>query len=296
MTMTEFLEKDKDRLIADLSAAGDPVRAQLVMSAELDRVLIRYNEQCEDEKLQEAAGYMIGIARMALTLTDCIGDVKIWEQKKDSAGDRRLKLTGLSLGLLILGGLLAVFAAAFAIGAGGMQLASILTMTLLLAGSVAAAFFSGALQHQDKAKRSRADKGKRDGAEPVRTEFSADAGKLYRALHGILLSADQSLQNLRSAAEWEKRAQEGEASGIEEKTLELCVSLLEALSSGDGEYALERLEDVKYYLHVKGIEAVSYTGENADLFDLLPGARNATVRPALTEGGTLLKKGLATQR
>ena len=110
MTMTEFLEKDKDRLIADLSAAGDPVRAQL----------IRYNEQCEDEKLQEAAGYMIGIARMALTLTDCIGDVKIWEQKKDSAGDRRLKLTGLSLGLLILGGLLAVFAAAFAIGAGGM--------------------------------------------------------------------------------------------------------------------------------------------------------------------------------
>ena len=64
--------------------------------------------------------------------------------------------------------------------------------------------------------------------------------------------------------------------------------------SGDPEYALEKIEEIKYYLHRQQIEVVDYSEATAQYFDLMPGNRAGTIRPALVADGQILKKGLAS--
>ena len=299
MTLTEQFEQDRDRLLADLEGAGDPVRAQAVLGSELDRILFRYNEECRDDRLREAASYMIQTARMALSLTDAAGDVRIWERLPDRKEDRGIRaLSGLALILLIAGAACGVLAAA---GIGGKLEngpGPVLVSAAFAAAAIVLSWLSGWL-HGKPEKAALKKKGGSTGTSSAehnvrKTEISVDPQKLYRSVHGVLLTIDRNLEDIRSAGNWERRQQAGQASRIEGRTLELCASLLEAAASGDGEYALERIEDVKYFLHEKGIEAVMYSGEHEDWFDILPGTKTGTIRPALTEEGVLLKKGLAT--
>ena len=58
-------------------------------------------------------------------------------------------------------------------------------------------------------------------------------------------------------------------------------------------YALEKIDDIKYYLHKQQIEVVDYSKDTAQYFDLMPGTQSGTIRPALVADGVLLKKGLA---
>ena len=292
MTLTEQLEQDRERLLADLEGAGDPVRVQAVMGAELDRLLFRYNEQCQDEREREAASGMMQTARMALALTDSAGEVKIWENARAAQRTSGWRiLLGLPLVLLAAACACAVLALVTLGNNPESTLPNLVSAAVLLAAASAAAFFAGWLaQNPERSLRKKAGRGKETSR---RTEILTDPQKLYRCLHNILLTIDRNLADIRSAEGWKKREQAGQASQIEGRTLELCLSLLEAACSGDGNYALERMEDVRYFLHEKGIETVMYSKEHADWFDMLPGSRTGTVRPALTEEGVLLKKGLA---
>ena len=51
---------------------------------------------------------------------------------------------------------------------------------------------------------------------------------------------------------------------------------------------------IRYYLHGKNVETVDYSREQAGSFELLPGKKTGTLRPALMASGKLLKKGLAS--
>ena len=284
MTFSELYEQDKDRLLADLEGACDPVRAQAVLGAELDRLLFRYNEHCEDDREREAASCMMQTARMALTLTDSAGEVKIWEQRTYPKAEKKgASPAGLPLVLLAAGIVCAVLVLAIAVGRSDRNLMSILTMAALLAGACGGTWTSARLSGKQM----------KDAESSCRTEVLTDPQKLFRGVRNVLLPIDRNLADIRSASGWEKRLQAGQASRLEGRTLELCASLLEAEASGDGEYALERLDDVKYFLHEKGIETVQYGKGNEDWFDLLPGTKAGTIRPALTEDGVLLRKGLA---
>ena len=48
------------------------------------------------------------------------------------------------------------------------------------------------------------------------------------------------------------------------------------------------------HLHQKGIEAVEYSEENRSWFDVIPGEKRETIRPALVKDGRLLKKGIVS--
>lgn len=47
MEMMDFLEADKEQLMSGLRSAGSPEKAQNVVEKEFDRLLLRYNEECE---------------------------------------------------------------------------------------------------------------------------------------------------------------------------------------------------------------------------------------------------------
>ena len=62
-TLQEYLEQDKEKLLADLQQAKSPEKTQEVLGRELDRMLIRYNEDCAVPDLRDAAAYMLQTAR-----------------------------------------------------------------------------------------------------------------------------------------------------------------------------------------------------------------------------------------
>jgi hypothetical protein len=55
------------------------------------------------------------------------------------------------------------------------------------------------------------------------------------------------------------------------------------------------VDQIKYFLHKNQIEVVDYSKDTAQYFDLMPGTKAGTIRPAMVANGRLLKKGLASK-
>ena len=66
--MTDLLEKDKDRLLTELSAAASAEKAIHVLENEIDKLLLKHNEQCETDRERESAAYMMQAVRLSLPL------------------------------------------------------------------------------------------------------------------------------------------------------------------------------------------------------------------------------------
>ena len=116
-------------------------------------------------------------------------------------------------------------------------------------------------------------------------------------MHTAILSIDQSLEEIQAAERWAKKEQAGTIEGktISGGELDLFADLLTAAYSKDGEYALEKIEDLKYYLHKQQVEVTDYSEETKQYFDVMPGTQTGTIRPALVADGKVLKKGLASR-
>ena len=109
MKMTDLLEKDKDKLLTELSAAASAEKAIHVLENEIDRLLLKHNEQCETDRERESAAYMMQAVRLSLPLIDSNGKIKVWESghrsEEDTGGSFKLSF----LVLLIIGLALCVF-------------------------------------------------------------------------------------------------------------------------------------------------------------------------------------------
>ena len=95
---------------------------------------------------------------------------------------------------------------------------------------------------------------------------------------------------------WDKRDEAGQIDGHQASSseLDLFSDLLAAAYSQDPEYALEKIEEIKYYLHRQQIEVVDYSENTAQFFDMMPGLHAGTIRPAMVADGKLLRKGVAS--
>ena len=87
-------------------------------------------------------------------------------------------------------------------------------------------------------------------------------------------------------------------SDLKPEEAELFSSLLESLytkrNTEKSAETDEMLSGIRYYLYKKNVEIVNYSREQASSFELLPGKKTGTLRPALMANGRLLKKGLAS--
>ena len=293
MKMLDYLEKDKTQVMAQLDQAGSPEKAQKVLSQTLQKLLFQYNEDCGEPEEREAAAYMLQTAQMALPLVDSAGEPKVWERPAGMDGPgtgSAQKASGKATGLLIAGlislGVSLAAAATRTMGILGALSLPVILIALALAFVLVylAGYYRGAPAKAGKRK-----------TPFYQVEMPVDTQKAFRCLRAIVISVDQTLEQVGSSAQWEK---ERKGYQIEDKVdaaqIELFSALLEAAASGDGQYALDQLEQVKYYLHTKQIEAVDYSSETASWFDVMPSTKTGTIRPALVSGGKLLKKGLAS--
>ena len=295
MKMTELLDKDKNNLVTELGSSLSPEKAVKVLEAENDKLLLRYNEQCESEPARLSAAYLMQALRLSLPLIDTAGNTKVWEHEsgKESKKSTGVEYKLLAAVLLILG----IFGAAYAlipliqVGLAATDSATHQELIMRIGAACAGILlaFIGGLVGAKKVG---------PGKKEYHVEIRVDADKIYRYYRTMLLSVDQSLDEIMAKERWDNREKAGTFEGRQAspEEIELFSDLLAAAYSGDAEYALEKIDNIKYYLHKQQIEVVDYSDSSKQYFDMMPGTKNATIRPAMVADGTLLKKGLASSR
>ncbi len=299
MKMLDILEGGRDRLTEDIRRAKTPGEAVPVIEKEFDRLLFRFNEECSDETVRDAAAAMTEAARMSVQLSDTVGETRIWESlsgtssgKDDHTGG---KLTGAALiaaGFICLA--LGVLISAMKLPGSLEGLRWILSAVLAAAGGVC--ILIGGRKNK-AASESRASWNREKSSPGQRmVEISIDPQKTYRILHAIVQVIDKNLDEIRGRAEWENRVQEENDAGdgaLSPEAVILYSDLLEAAYSGDGEYALEKAAQVRHFLHSMQVEVVDCNEETKLWFDHMPSKRSGTIRPALVRSGKVLRKGIA---
>ena len=286
MELHEIIEARKEALHAAVSTATGPADLVRVLERIWDELTFRYLEECEEDALREEAAKLLRAAKSTAALSDVTGAPKLWEM--NTSGHKKASAKRISTPALIvfLAGLLcAAVAAVLPIVRNEafltdrftqieMGLAA-LALLLVLFGSLFLRQLSAPPEKEHK------------------IEITVDPDRVMRALRASALVLDEQLKETRDALSKEA-AKERAAGALTPEELDLFSDLLAAKESGDGEYALEQLQDAAYFLHKKGVEAVSYDKEHAAFFDVLPGEESRTLRPALLgDDGELLKKGVA---
>lgn len=293
--MIDLLDKDKSNLITELSSAALPEKAIKVLENETDKLVLKFNEQSGSERERETAAYLMQAVRLALPLIDSTGTTKVWEHDKDqkkakSSSDK----ISVPSALLMFAGIILCIYAMFPMIIAGMEASEPATTRELVIrmiavfGGLAAGIVGGLLVRRGPVRT----------AKEQQVEIHVDADKLYRYYRTVILSVDQSLDEVGARERWDKREQAGNIDGRPATTpeLDLFSDLLAASYSGDPEYALEKIEAIKYYLHRQQIEVVDYSDSTKQFFDTMPGSKAGTIRPAMVADGNLLKKGLASTR
>ena len=311
MKLIDLLNDDKEAVMQALAGTFTPEQAQTVGEKELDKLLYRYQEETGSDAAKAAASKLIQTAKASLMFVDSDGEAKIWERLPGTTETvtglvtsqdgtvalpgRKKKVKVPKSGKVSVWGILFfLIGVALTVGAAVVLVLHLPQVTksgqwettlALGFGGLIAAFLGGLFLRRIKKTNLQTEK---------RVEVKRDAAKIYRALQTVVMTIDKQLEltiEEEKAAEARRLAES--AGPLSEEETELYASLLEALYSKDSEYALDRLEDVRFYLHKKEVDLVDYTPDKDAWFELMPSDKTTTIRPALSYGGRLLKKGLA---
>lgn len=291
MKITELLEKDKDRLLTEMSAAGTAEKAIGILEKETDKLLLTHNDRAGSDAERNAAAHIMQAVRLSLPFIDSLGKSKVYEQEVGKKGSSKTPLTSI---LLIIAGIIMLVYGLFPLVLLGVDSASttaarndLIARSVAIVMGAAALFLSGSIQGKPSLNRKK----------EYYVEQAVDADRIYRNYRTIMISVDQSLDEVSLQEKQDHKEQAGKIEGRDASSaeIELFSDLLAASYSGDPEFALEKIAGIKYYLHQQQIEAVDYSEDTAQFFDLMPGTSGGTIRPALVADGKLLKKGLASK-
>ena len=290
--MTEILEKDKENLLTEIAGAGSAEAAVPVLEKEVDKLLLMHNDAAESDAERDAAAHIMQAVRLSLPMIDSIGYTRVWERGKNRSEEEDgggLSVTSL---LMLLGGVVLIVYGLFPLIMVGLDqtksddmAAFIVRCASILMGMIFL-YLSGSVYGKPKSR----------GKKEYQVEMRVDSERIFRYFRSVIVSVDQSLDEVRLTEKQVRREQAGLIDGrtVTEAELDLFSDLLAASYSGDPELALEKIEAIKYFLHKQQIEVVDYSPDTKDWFDLMPGKKKGTIRPAMTANGALLRKGLAS--
>ena len=274
VNMSSLLLAEEDKIRTELKAdsAIDQNRRQSVdrLNEVLDSVLLRYSAaNAGDRKRQAVADCQAAAVR------DMLGLLLAGTARKEIE-KRRFRVGGvICLLLAVICGLISAL----------LIRDYYLPGCILMGAAVLFGFLAGRLWY---------------GEREVRVHAELDADVVWKTLKKTMETMDRKSEEYLAQEETWLRERTDTASPAsasrDPETLRLLGDLLEALYAGNGDYALRQLKKLLPWLRQQGIEAVDYSPETADLFELLPTKRSsATQRPALVSGETLLLAGRATE-
>lgn len=287
-SMVNFMEADRERLLKELS--DKPLElAPKIVQEELDRIHLKYLEVETMPERQAAAGHILESLKALSYAIACNGETRISRKPvKIEASPRKAPLW--FWGLIAAGGISAlrvileiIQLRAAASAAGTWIPVNLLTMLLpILEGC---AFFAAGVLAVTKTSLFGSQK------QEQMVEVLVDAERLYRMLYAAMLVVDRELAQVESAPALEAPSAQLLLGAPE---MDLCVSILEAGYASEDALMKECTENLKYYLHRRGIEAIDDVENNRAMFEIMPGIRKEVVFPALVEDGRVLRRGMAT--
>ena len=274
VNLSSLLQAEEDKIRTELKAdsAIDQNRRQSLdrLNEVLDRVLLRYSAaNANDRKRQAVADCQAAAVR------DMLGLLLAGTARKEIE-KRRFRVGGvICLLLAVICGLISAL----------LIRDYYLPGCILMGAAVLFGFLAGRLWY---------------GEREVRVHAELDADVVWKTLKKTMETMDRKSEEYLAQEETWLRERTDTASPAsasrDPETLRLLGDLLEALYADNGDYALRQLKKLLPWLRQQGIEAVDYSPETADLFELLPTKRSsATQRPALVSGETLLLAGRATE-
>lgn len=274
VNMSSLLLAEEDKIRTELKAdsAIDQNRRQSVdrLNEVLDGVLLRYSAANAGAPKRQALADC-----QAAAVRDMLGLLLAGTARKEIE-KRRFRVGGvICLLLAVICGLIAAL----------LIRDYYLPGCILMAAAVLFGFLAGRLWY---------------GEREVRVHAELDADVVWKTLKKTMETMDRKSEEYLAQEETWLRERTDTASPAsasrDPETLRLLGDLLEALYADNGDYALRQLKKLLPWLRQQGIEAVDYSPETADLFELLPTKRSsATQRPALVSGETLLLAGRATE-
>ena len=272
ITMTGLLTSDEERVLntlrADQTVDRDRDRSVKTLSDELGSLLLRYNaDNIGDRRRQAAADSMTTVARDSLDL--------LKTQEAELQKGERSRPAGAAY--------LLVLALALCFAAGFLLRTRLIIAPICLAGALVCAFFAGRYWVKET---------------PGKVVRSLNPDGMWHTLVRVAETMDRKIEELAEieSAQETKTAGAGTDRPLGEEELALAGELLEALYSGSGEFALQKLRLLREYLRGKGIELADYDGENEDCFEVLPSKRETvTLRPAMLYEDRLLSVGRAAK-
>ena len=274
VNMSSLLLAEEDKIRTELKAdsAIDQNRRQSVdrLNEVLDAVLLRYSAANAGAPKRQALADC-----QAAAVRDMLGLLLAGTARKEIE-KRRFRVGGvICLLLAVIFGLISAL----------LIRDYYLPGCILMAAAVLFGFLAGRLWY---------------GEREVRVHAELDADVVWKTLKKAMETMDRKSEEYLAQEETWLREQKDTSSPAsasrDSETLRLLGDLLEALYADNGDYALRQLKKLLPWLRQQGIEAVDYSPEAADLFELLPTKRaSATQRPALVSGETLLLAGRATE-
>ena len=323
MKMIDYLDRDRDRILAGLKGAHSPAEAQQVLEKETDRLLLQYNEDCTSVRVRDAAAGMMQAVRSSVPFLDSAGEPRVWRREgyggygtgagyggndggygnHGKAGGSGAKGGGfgrsLSGILLVVGAVITLAGFAVpALSAGGTAAAGALLKSILLPVAGGGCLY---LAGRTAGSGARIGIGKTNGDGPgaERIEITIDPDKLWSSLRGAVMVVDRNLELAQEEETYARRkaadtaAAEG-GSGLSADEIELFSGLLEMADADSPQMAA----DIRYYLHKKDVEAVDWTPQYAAWFERLPALPGTAVTggfpgPKGSAGGISEKTGSA---
>ena len=323
MKMIDYLDRDRDRILAGLKGAHSPAEAQQVLEKETDRLLLQYNEDCASVRVRDAAAGMMQAVRSSVPFLDSAGEPRVWRREgygsygggagsggndgsygnHGKAGGSGAKGGGfgrsLSGILLVVGAVITLAGFAVpALSAGGTAAAGALLKSILLPVAGGGCLY---LAGRTAGSGARIGIGKTSGAGAgaERIEITIDPEKLWSSLRGAVMVVDRNLELAQEEESYARRKAADTAGaeggiGLSADEIELFSGLLEMADADSPQMAA----DIRYYLHKKDVEAVDWSPQYAAWFERLPALPGTAVTggfpgPKGSAGGISEKTGSA---
>ena len=331
-TFIELYEEDQNRLRAELTDARSSRRQMEVLEEELDRLLLRYNDHCPTEAARQCAAFGISGARMTVPLL-CAGedpdaqgtglaqsvaeanergtglrhsigganaqDTGIGQSGKETSAQytqagKKTRLLVKSF-ILCIGCLIS--AGSILIPAGStpalQEILNLRFVLWMLAAGFALILTAFLIPATPSGRKSKSGRNTDTDIWAMKYREASKIDRICSTLRNYILLLDRELEAVCTAEQEKEMAGAAPAGPADEQEAAMLAGLLEAAYSRDGDYALDKLDELKFYLHRKGIRVVDYSEETRTMFDLMPAQHNATIRPALVTDTKVLSRGLA---
>lgn len=269
----EIYQAERPRLEQELNAAKDVKAAADCMYAALERIRLEAGRSMDRQKRAQADR----VFRAAQEAVKCIqavsgAEVKVLADTQAIKTNKDKLVAMLPAGAMVVGAVLTVWLVLEKIGPAAM-LAAILTGIAWLETQVV-----------------------------YRRKMAVEA-KPKLSVNEMLRRMDRLAEEIAESAGGGETEAPSSAPAAEDQPrvnsdmLEPVQMLLEAVETEDGDYALKAVPKLMAALMQQGIEAVPYSREKEEFFEMLPGTEEGlTIRPALFRDGKLIARGQATEK